>query len=167
MTRRKILTVTPFFRLPSSYLIPRLNSYYPILILLHRLNRGYRSTQLFGSSEATVSRCRRTPGSAPNILIAINNVAVTKQCTGRRLTAKNPWINYSASSGILNVQSSVADRSSHFRHCPWLTEIKRFPSDRDTWNGIHWRLLCGKFMGKPWEKENWTFYRYNHRVVIR
>lgn len=71
---KQLLTVTPFFFIFAlSNLIP--DSCYPILILVHRSNRGYRSTQLFGSSEATVF-C--LPSNTPtafhrNILIAMNN----------------------------------------------------------------------------------------------
>lgn len=61
------------------------DSCYPILILVHRSNRGYRGTQLFGSSGATVF-C--LPSNTPtafhrDILIAINNCRRDKTTLAR------------------------------------------------------------------------------------
>lgn len=94
---KQLLTVTPFFFIFAlSNLIP--DSCYPILILVHRSNRGYRSTQLFGSSEATVF-C--LPSNTPtafhrNILIAMNNCRrdKTTYLLPSPLQSKNFRINY-------------------------------------------------------------------------
>lgn len=91
----QLLTVTPFFFIFAlSNLIP--DSCYPILILVHRSNRGYRSTQLFGSSEATVF-C--LPSNTPtafhrNILIAINNCRRDKTTLARIYPLPRPWKNF-------------------------------------------------------------------------
>lgn len=61
------------------------DSCYPILILVHRSNRGYRGTQLFGSSGATVFCLPSNTSTAfhRDILIAINNCRRDKTTLAR------------------------------------------------------------------------------------